>query len=49
MKLENNFLFNDMTSQDFKMEISEPNPNKAGIENDIPAKILIGSKDIVSD
>ena len=32
-----------MTSQDFKKEISELNPNNAGIGNDIPAK------DIVSD
>ena len=31
VKSENKFLFNDMTSQDFKKEISELNPNKAGI------------------
>ena len=37
-----------MTSDDFKKEIRKLNTNKASIENDIPAKILIGSKDIVS-
>ena len=49
VNLENKFSFNDMTSQDFKKEISELDPKKAGIENDIPAKILIRSKDIISD
>ena len=39
---------NDMTSDDFKKEISQLNPNKASIENDISAKMLIGSKDMVS-
>ena len=49
VNVENKFLFKDMTSQDFEKEISKLNPNKASIENDIPAKTLIGSKDIVSD
>ena len=48
VKLKDKFLFNDMISDDLKTEISELNPNKASIENDIPAKILIVSKDIVS-
>ena len=48
MKLEDKILFNDMPSADHKNEISKRNPNKASIENDIPAKILIASKDIVS-
>ena len=48
LKFENKFFFNDMTSDDLKKEISGLNPNKAGIENDIPAKILIDNKDIVS-
>ena len=41
VKCEEKFCFNDMTSDDFKKEISELNTNKAIIENDIPAKILI--------
>ena len=48
MKCEEKFCFNVMTSDDFKKEIRKLNTNKASIENDIPAKILIGSKDIVS-
>ena len=48
MKLKDKFLFNDLISEDLKTEISELNPNKASIENDIPANILIVSKDIVS-
>ena len=48
VKFENKLFFNDMTSNDFKKEISQLNLNKACIENDIPAKIFIGSKDIVS-
>ena len=48
MKCEEKFCFSDMTSDDFKKERSELNTNKASIENDIPVKILIGSKDIVS-
>ena len=37
-----------MISEGLKTEISELNPNNASIENDIPAKIFIVSKDIVS-
>ena len=37
-----------MISEDLKTEISELNPDKARIKNDIPVKILIASKDIVS-
>ena len=48
VKCEEKFCFNVMTSDDFKKEIRKLNTNKASIENDIPAKILIGSKDIVS-
>ena len=45
--MKDKFLFNEMISVDPKTEISELNPNKASTENDIPAKILIVSKDIV--
>ena len=48
VECEEKFCFNDMTSDDFKKEISQLNTSNASIENDIPAKILIGSKDIVS-
>ena len=37
-----------MSSEDLKNEIRKLNPNKASLENDIPAEILIASKDIVS-
>ena len=47
VKLKDKFLLNDMISEDLKTEISELNPNKASIENDIPAKIFIVGKDIV--
>ena len=48
VKVKNRFVFKDSTAEDFANEISRLDSKKAGIENDIPTKILIGSKDIVA-
>ena len=48
LKLENRFLFKDMTSYELEIEVSKLNSNKANMKNDIPAKMLIKSKGIVS-
>ena len=47
--VENKFLFNDITPNDFKKEICKLDPKKASIANDISTKILIESSDIVCD
>ena len=47
MKVEQKFMFTDTTPNIIKEEISKLDPKKASIENDIPTKILIGSRDIV--
>ena len=44
---ENKFLFTDITANAVEDEINKLDPRKAGIENDIPIKILISSSDIV--
>ena len=44
---ENKFLFTNTTENAFKDEINKLDPSKAGIENNIPTKILISSSDIV--
>ena len=44
---ENKFLFTNTTANNFKDEINKLDPRKAGIENDIPVKILITTSDIV--
>ena len=36
VNVENKFLFTNTTAIDFKDEINKLDPNKAGIENDIP-------------
>ena len=41
MKLENRFVFKDMTAYELEIEISKLNSNKASMKNDIPAKMLI--------
>ena len=48
VKVETKFKFSDITADEIYTEIKALNPNKASIENDIPAKILIGSNDIIS-
>ena len=49
VKLETKFKFNDITENDIYNKINTFDTKKASIENDIPAKILIGSNDIVSN
>ena len=46
--LDAKFEFGDVTEDDIYSKIRSLDPKKAGIDNDIPAKILIGSNDIVS-
>ena len=48
VKVENRFKFTDTTEDEIYSKIKSFDPKKAGVENDIPAKILIGSNDIVS-
>ena len=36
------FIFSDTTANNYKDEICKLDPKKASVENDIPAKILIG-------
>ena len=46
--MEEKFLFNNTSPNDFKQNICKLDPRKASIENDIPTKIiLIGSGDLV--
>ena len=47
VNVENKSIFNDATLISFREVIGQLDPKKAGIENDIPTKILIQSKDIV--
>jgi len=48
VKVENKFNFSDSTSDYFENEINRLDITKAGMENDIPIKILKGSNAIVS-
>ena len=45
--MEEKFLFNNTSPNDFKQNICKLDLRKASIENDIPTKILIGNGDIV--
>ena len=47
VQIEEKILFNNTSRNDFKRNICKLVPRKAGIENVIPTKILIGSGDIV--
>ena len=47
--LKERFKFKDINSNEINKKILELNPKKASIKNDIPAKILIESNEIVSD
>ena len=49
VKVEKKFKFNDVTEDETYLKIKSLDPKKACMENDIPAKILIGTNDIVSD
>ena len=48
VKLEAKFRFEDITEDEVYTKIRGLDPKKASMENDIPAKILIGTNDIVS-
>ena len=48
VKVENKFKFMDVTKDDTYQKIRFFDPSKACIENDIPAKLLIGTNDIIS-
>ena len=48
LNLDNRFVFKDMTAYECEIEVSKLNCNKASMKNDIPAKMLIKSKDIVN-
>ena len=43
------FVFNEVTPLDLKCIINNLNPKKAGMNDDIPTKILINTNDIASD
>ena len=45
VNVENKFVFTNTTENAFRDEINKFGPSKAGIENDIPIKILISSSD----
>ena len=47
--LDEHFRFSDLVEQDMQNQILQLNSKKAGIENDLPAKMLQGSNDIVSN
>ena len=47
MNVEGKFIFSNTTANNFKDEICKLDPKKASTENDIPAKILIDSSEIV--
>ena len=49
MKVVNKFKFTDSAADLFYNEIRNLDQSKASVENDIPAKILMGSNDIVSE
>ena len=48
VKFENGFNFKNCTEDEIYSKIQKIDPKKACMENDIPAKILIGCNDIVS-
>ena len=48
VNIENSFKFSDSTEDEIYSKIKRLDPKKACMENDIPAKILIGCNDIVS-
>ena len=49
VRKENIFSFTDMTSLDFENEIIKLDKKKASMDDDIPTKVLIGTKDIISN
>ena len=49
VKLETEFKFSNITSDDIYTKIRALDPKKASMEGDIPTKLLIGTNDIVSN
>ena len=49
VQVDQKFIFTDITSSIVQEEIKKLNPKKSCINNDIPAKILISSSDLVSE
>ena len=49
VKIKDKFKFQNITSNEMKVEINKLNSKKSCISNDIPAKILKGNSDIVCD
>ena len=49
VKIEGKFKFTDTTPEDIKSEINKLDRKKSSVENDVPTKILIDSRDIVCD
>ena len=47
VKIKDKFKFQNITSNEMKVEINKLNSKKSCISNDIPAKILKGNSDIV--
>ena len=46
--IEEEFSFSDVTEHDFYCEINKLDTKKGTVENDLPAKVLIGSNDIIA-
>ena len=46
VKIREKFTFKDIDPKDISQRINDLDPKKSSVENDIPAKILIGSTDI---
>ena len=49
VKVDNKFKFEDATEDEIYSKIKSLDPKKTCMENDIPAKTLIGTNDIISD
>ena len=49
VQVEEKFKFVDTTEDEIYKKIKSLNPKKACMENDIPAKILIGTNDVISE
>ena len=48
MKVENNFAFNDVCIDEILLLIKEIDKKKAGVENDLPVRLVINSSGIIS-
>ena len=48
VKVDTKFNFSDVTDDDTYKNVQQLDPNKGGVVGDIPAKVLIGSNDIIT-